>query len=561
MSEKEPQEIAPEFTLVAPERVLGEQEKVLIAINNETGQIAHIGDQRDMNEWLEGEKRRRGKIGEPEVIRGGVVFPGLTEAHTHPSFYTILEISGAINISELNNPSSLISQLRKLEEAAPEEREENEPIVCVGWNSVQLPKVSREDLDGVGTSRPVIVFDASFHKAVGNTEAMKRLEELLVKYYRPGEISGKIDRDQGVVTAGYVALMAELIAQSYPVEEIAERMETNLERLLMGGVVAVHELDPLTYTGFLAYLTARKKWQQERGYRFPITEIFINPLLLSRITRNLQHLVESGLLTEGDLGLFGVKLFADGSFGARTALVEEPYTDSGTHGRIFSRIEDLNRAMRMAREFGVEKLAIHGIGDRGIKRAIEMARRWIGFSEGAGLNPDRIRLEHFELPRPLTETLQQAKSLGLWVSMQPNFLLDYVYEDRLGERVRLICPHREILGYEIPMMFGTDGMPPSMLFAIWCATHATEEHQRLTFEEAMLAASLTAAHYERSGRGKIMEGMPADILVCDSKLIETLASGRPDVRRLPPDKIPGLVSGLEDGIRSVLIGGKKISKR
>lgn len=150
--------------------------------------------------------------------------------------------------------------------------------------------------------------------------------------------------------------------------------------------------------------------------------------------------------------------------------------------------------------------------------------------------------------------------------MQPNFLLDYPYVDRLGERVYETCPHRAALDEGIRLMLGTDCMPPSMLFAIFAATHAPEAHQRLSLSEALRAATATCGQFENSARGLLVEGAPADLIVADPALMARLEAAPTSRREWTELSIGGsspevIITELESMVRRAYKGGVLVAER
>ena len=103
----------------------------------------------------------------------------------------------------------------------------------------------------------------------------------------------------------------------------------------------------------------------------------------------------------------------------------------------------------------------------------------------------------------------------------------FTYEDRL-ESVRI--------GSEIYSALGTDNVPPSMLFTAWEALERWDEtgqrhlgESHLTREE-VLRISCQAPHYmnwEEDNRGKIAEGMAAELAVFDTDPLTC------DIKQLP----------------------------
>jgi len=546
-----------DITLLSPERIVGLEQGALreveIALDSRAGMIAHIGGRGDMREWLEGEERRCGPLAVDEIC-GGVVMPTLTEAHNHPAFYSMLDVAKPGFLYQAKN----LEDVKRVLLDAKTDKEDGEPVVLMNWNSAVIPDISRELLDEFSESNPVIVFDASMHKAIGNSWVMREYVEVLKEHDTAG-FSGKVDYETGAVTSQYTFFMTEMMSRYYPIEKVAESIERNLDATLRSGVTAVHDLDPTTIENFMSYLTARRHWSETRDVEFPITQIYVRPILMARIIKEADSLVERGLLTLDELPQMGIKLFADGSFGAETALVSEAYGDTGHKGTALDQVNQLNKALEMAREVGLSKLAIHGIGDAGIQRAIVFAEAWIKMADEENLDQSRVRIEHIELPLPLEETLRKVKDLGIWAGPQPNFLIDWIYNDRLGEeRTKWICPLKEFADRGIPMMFGTDGMPESMLYAVWCATHAQEGHQRLSFEQALQAASVAAGEYERTGRGKILPGCPADLMVVDPQLIAQLSDNVGSPGEQDWEDAVALKKKLEGNILQVFKAGKKV---
>ncbi len=118
--------------------------------------------------------------------------------------------------------------------------------------------------------------------------------------------------------------------------------------------------------------------------------------------------------------------------------------------------------------------------------------------------------------------MQRMKKLGLVATVTPGFM--YMARDRfnlqaLGGRG---TPIRELLDAGIPVALSTDGVPHSMLFALWEALARWDNdgrqalgESRLTRLEALRLATV-AGHYltwDEATRGPLAPGMPADFVV------------------------------------------------
>jgi predicted amidohydrolase YtcJ len=156
--------------------------------------------------------------------------------------------------------------------------------------------------------------------------------------------------------------------------------------------------------------------------------------------------------------IHGIKLFTDGAIGVTTAALIEKYRTADHHGMLLYSDDALTALI--ARYSGTKPMAIHAIGDAAINQvvgAIERAARQLPSREV-------IRIEHAQF---ISEaTARRAKTLGLHLSMQPNFSEDsVVYADRLptgypprNNPFRMLIDRIGFVPGE-DLYFGSDGMP------------------------------------------------------------------------------------------------------
>jgi predicted amidohydrolase YtcJ len=499
-------------------RELAEKKELEFVIDTSSGKIAKIGDPRDVKEWLEAQKKERPDLTiAPET--GGVALPGLTDAHAH-LLYATLDVIQPGYLFGIESKSALAAgvseQLRK-------DEPKDIPQMFLGHNTTAVSDFWKDDLDEI-TNKPIGIWDLSLHGARLNSAMLNLLMAEARQEEKAGrKVSGEIHKN-GQVTEGYSILAIQIAEAHCGVEKISESMDKKLESWISQGITDIHDMDVLSWNDFAAVLLSRKKWEEKQGTEFPVRQIFLNRVIAEELLKRQKELEKAGLFNyDRDWQLIGLKLLADGSFGAHTAMLGEPYSDIGGKGIEFDSLAELNKTIEFAREKGIDKIAMHAIGDAGIARAVETAKKWVRVAEKAKIDPTRFRIEHFELPLGV---LEETKSLGIWVNSEPNFLTDFIYRDRLSGRVMQICPHAEIISQGIPMHFGSDGMPSSALFGLWAATHHPVPKQRIPFERALAAYSLMAADYEHhSGRGRLQVGAPADIIILNRETLNKLLPG------------------------------------
>ncbi|HWH07766.1 MAG TPA: amidohydrolase [Candidatus Thermoplasmatota archaeon] len=210
--------------------------------------------------------------------------------------------------------------------------------------------------------------------------------------------------------------------------------------------------------------------------------------------------------------LLGLKLYADGSFGSRTAAISFPYRDGEGQGMFMHEPGRLESLVKRARQAGLQ-VAVHAIGDRA-------ARRVVDAFEAAGVGPaDRARIEHLELADDAD--VKRAAAMGVVASVQPNFTGEWghpggMYEARLGwAHARRLNRYRAYLDAGLPLAFGSDDMPLGPLYGMRSAVEAPDPEQRIAPEEALRAYTAGAAWagFAEDEVGTLREGMLADLVV------------------------------------------------
>lgn len=420
-------------------------------------------------------------------LEGRPLLPGFFDAHLH--FLKIgLDRTFFVDLSQARSLGEALELLRARAQERP-----GEWVVGRGWDESRWPEkryLERTDLDRAVPKQPCCAVRVDGHMMVANTLALTRC-------VRPeGEL---VDRERGFIFEDAALEVLSLVrpGQEALVEAVAEasRHAASL------GVTAAADMD-VDAQALRAYQVA-----EHRGLLRTRLFIYANSALLP-------HLIGLGIkrgFGSPFLRVVGLKAFVDGSLGAKTAALFEPYRGEMSKGRVLLGRSELARLWRKVMEAELQ-LAVHAIGDRAIEEVLAAARL-------AGVGAlDRHRVEHLELPTP--PQLDRLKGLGLVASMQPNFLQwsgpGRMYEDRLGpERDSRIDPHRWVLERDIPLTFGSDGMPLGPLYGIALALDPPYHPQRVTWEEAVRAYTWGGAFasFAEEELGTIDVGKWADFVV------------------------------------------------
>jgi predicted amidohydrolase YtcJ len=374
-------------------------------------------------------------------LLGGFVVPGFVDTHFHLLALALKSLR--CDLGGARSPGDVVETLSRYASA----HAESEVVVGVDWDesdwSDSRPP-TRAELDRVSETRPVYARRICGHMAAVNSAFLRALEA-------PRRF---VDEETGLLTEDAVYAAN---AQSGPPEGVvAGAIEGAIGTLHALGVTGIH--DVVTKGRLDAYLA---------GVLGAPKVLRVDALLVGT-TDDLVAMRERVAGVDTDrFRAVGIKLFADGSIGAKTAALHEPYAGESTRGELLLERDELRAALRGCADLGCS-CAVHAIGDRAVGFVLD-AIDAVGNSDG------RFRIEHAEV---LGEgEIEAAVRLGVWLSMQPNFARNWggeggLYERRLGrDRWLRVNPFRTLESRGASFVFGSDGMPPGPLYGLRGATH------------------------------------------------------------------------------------------
>jgi predicted amidohydrolase YtcJ len=440
-------------------------------------------------------------------------------------------------------------------------------ILGQGWNETNWPEqrfLTAADLDAAAPEHPVMLWRSDLHLATVNSLAL-RLAGISAE--TPDPPAGAIDRDAAGQPTGVLRDEAmDLVDAVLPGESAAEVDTAMME--------AMHEAHRLGLTGVHDFRSVeaeegREAWAAwQRLWGADALKLRVWAMISGAA---LDEAIALGLRTGfGDdrLRMGGIKLYADGSLGARTAWMLEPYRDGGV-GLPIATMEEIAVKLARAHAAGIA-VGIHAIGDRAIHELLEVFAevlpRVAQADEGGrmGTTPGRAaaysvqpsgvphRIEHVQHGHP--EDLRRLGELGLVASVQPMHLVDDMglVERAIGERAQWTYAFRTLRESGAVLALGSDCpvADPNPFRGIHAAVTRQRPNgtpaggwfpaERLTVAEAVAGYTLGPAH--ASGQlhklGSLSPGKLADLIVLDR-----------DIFAVPPEEIAGteVVTTVFDG--------------
>jgi predicted amidohydrolase YtcJ len=445
-------------------------------------------------------------------LSGHVVLPGLFDSHLHLLAY-------GLGLHELNLVRASLDETLDRIRSAAAGLPSGTWILGRGWDETSLGSLPQRDaIDDAAGGRPCLLYRTCGHVAMAGRRALNLAG---ITSASPDPEGGTIDRDP--VTGEPTGILRETaiqaVANAVPAPSVAD-LKSALRRAareaLSLGITSVRPED-LRTAGTL-----------DRAYSVYRSEVGPHRIRL-RVILDVFHLALGEFLSAAWAGdewfrLGAVKIFADGSLGARTAALDAPYSDApGNRGIQVTPIRELRRLVMMTHRAG-RQVAIHAIGDRAVANALDAIEeaQW-----AAPRRDPRHRLLHCQV---LTSALMRRMARAEVVAdVQPAFVgSDYHWvTDRLGlRRTRHAYAWRSLLEAGVRVAGSSDAPvePLNPFFGIHAAVTRQDRgglpprgwrsRERLSPLEALQLFTLGAAYaaHEEDRKGSLAPGKFADMV-------------------------------------------------
>jgi len=491
------------------------------------GAVLAVGDRREIKGCA--------PSGTREVDLGGLVVAGLVDCHVHLLGLGLRLIGDRLDLTSTRSLAEALHRIREHTRALPP----GEPIRGGGWDANVWPEQrtpTAADLEAVASGRPVSLTSKCGHSIWVSREI---LEAAGITSETPDPPGGRIGRDASGQPDGmlYEAAM-EPVWDLRPEVSMPRRKEALLAAQRHAhslGLVGCHNCEGPETLG-------------------PLLELQSEGLLRLRVTHHVpEHLVaQAAELAMGSrlggewLRMGSLKVFADGSLGARTAAMLEPYegtTDTGLLGHDARSISELGRKAADAR-LG---LAVHAIGDRAVRQVLNGLET---LADEGLVPPIPHRVEHAQHVHE--DDVQRLARLGVIASVQPVHLRGdrAMVATHLPDREGRAFAYGSMLRAGATLCFGSDapvetmdplqGLRAAVMRRDWDEEPADgwRPEERLSVLDALAAYARGAALAGGTAdvEGRVAPGCRADFTVLSHDIV-----AEPDA--LPDCRVTATVVG------------------
>ncbi len=476
---------------------------------------------------------------------GATVVPGLQDAHGHigglGSNLQTLDFRGTTSFEQI------VGRVRQRVASSPA----GQWIVGRGWDQndwVDTAWPTHELLSAISPAHPVYLTRVDGHAALANRKAME-LAGLTVS--TPDPPGGRIMRGPGGEPTGVlIDRAADLVSARVPPVSRAQ-LEARLlladQELRRLGLTMVHDAgtDGETVEAYRRLIEAG---------RFK-TRVYV---MLRGSLPALRPLLDKGPITGGAdprLVVRAIKVVADGALGSRGAAMLEPYSDEpGSLGLLTTPPDEVYAQTLAAAKAGFQT-AIHAIGDRGNRVAMDVFERVQ--REVPDARALRLRIEHAQILD--AAEIPRFARLGIIASMQATHATSDMpwVPDRIGVARMMEGAYawQRLLATGVVLANGSDfpveGANP--MLGLYAAITRQDPSgnppggwmpgERLSRDEALRSFTASAAYaaHAESLLGSLAPGRLADFVVLSK-----------DIMRVPASEILGTT------VKMTVIGGEVV---
>lgn len=518
---------------------LDDQNRIVEAMSLAGDKIARLGSNEVIKQDLDSDV-------EVVDLEGKTMLPGFYDCHSHIVLAGQNYLFKAnLSCAPIGNKVTIADCLEVLRQQA-ETTPADYPIYGFSYDDTLIAEkrhLTKEDLDLVSTTRPVIAIHISTHLAYVNSKALEMLD---YHHGTPNPAGGVIEKDPdtgeptGVLKEKAMMVPLVMTVDFLPQAKKIEALQQVGLMYAQAGVTTATDGMVMTMENIeLAQVAAASG-------KLPI-RLIMHPLLeLADEAKNMDS--QQGMVKIG-----AIKDMQDGSIQGYTACLSKPFHtafmgDVSYCGHALHSREELTQRLLACYQKG-EQVLVHCCGDGALDdylSALEVAQATYPQEDGRPIILHGLMVRDDQM-----EKIKALKGVISFFNVHTYYWGDRHVQTFLGpERGSMISPIQMAKQYGIPFSLHCDTpvTPQKPLFAIWCAvTRASATREIIGQEQcigrldALRAYTINAAYqnFEENEKGTLAQGKLADLVIladnpltcpleelADIRVLETIVGGQ-----------------------------------
>ncbi|WP_411843363.1 amidohydrolase [Salinicoccus sp. HZC-1] len=295
-------------------------------------------------------------------LEGQTMLPALTDTHIH-----LIMLGKKLKSLALHH----VDDIEEMKHLMKEFSTDHKWDLILGYDENNLKdqyRMDRSELDAL-TDKPTLVTRVCHHAGFVNTKALELLD---IDQNVEDPEGGYFERDGSGELTGWVYDTAfdQIRDQTVDddVESLSGDLDTAIEHMYRYGIASAHTEDMSNYgpyeMPFKAYLSTlgpdKKKFR---------VNLLRNEKVYAQMVEDAPAYLEDWVEKDAK------KIFIDGAFGGKTALLKEPYAGTENHGLQIHSRENLEAMVKRARD-NDDAIAVHMIGDKACELVLDAIEKY-----------------------------------------------------------------------------------------------------------------------------------------------------------------------------------------
>jgi len=382
------------------------------------GIILEVGTLETLRPWLDGAPYEIDNQFADEYI-----LPGFIDPHLHPFIGAILLPTTFITAFEWNLPQGRVAPTRgrdaylhRLSQVVDQDSGDKPVFVTWGYHPIWHGTVTRQDLNDISLTRPIVVWHRSFHEVILNDAAIDALaidRDVMARHPQIDAATGRFF-EMGAMVA-LEALKPILFAPDW----FGQGLQQLHQIVHLGGHTTVADMAWGMFDYEMEWSVTQNSFATEQPpYRMMVVPRGLPDVELSGSAQDAFDRVHA-LTDRGNDHMFlnkRVKFFADGAFFSQLMQMGAPGYIDGHHGEWMTAPEQLRDIMRPYWRAGYG-IHVHCTGDLGLDLVLDILAQ---LQDEKPRFDHRFTIEHFGVAT--SEQVRRLAALGGIVSANVYYL-------------------------------------------------------------------------------------------------------------------------------------------
>ena len=464
-------------------------------------------------------------------LKGKTLLPGFIDPHIHASIAASVLPVEIVSAMEWNTPKgksvvvkdhdAFINRLKELDKSYEDPQK---VLLAWGYFKPYHGSISKDELNSISSTRPIIVWQRSCHEFYLNDAALKHFNITEADF---NKMPGYCDYKTGHVfeTGLFVVTKPVLDYISNPAQ-FSKGLEMMTDVIHKGGLTTICEQGfPQVDLNLEQSLISKEINKTSTSFRYEMVPnaMYLYPILKSgsKVLAFCDSLINTGK-DKMDY-VKAVKFYVDGAIFSQLMIMSQPYEDNH-HGEWMMQPKEQDDVFETFYKAGWD-IHIHVNGDGGLDTLLAIIdRARISTPNSAS----KIFLEHYGYARQ--DQHEKVAKYGILVSNNPYYYYElsgpYSKEGLGPERASKISSIGSLEKLKVPLSFHSDYFmaPAEPLLLVWSAVNRINSNgdvlapeEKVSLFTAMKAVTIEAARSIRMENeiGTISAGKKADFVILE----------------------------------------------